>query len=79
MSGKYAPSEHYLRDLPTSNKEIALSFEQIEGILNDRLPASAHEYQSWWANEKEGNHFNARARGQMRAGKWTQSILVRSG
>jgi hypothetical protein len=29
--------------------------------LNDKLPASAYEYQAWWANEKEGNHVNARA------------------
>ncbi len=63
MSGKYTPLEHYLRDLPVTQKEVRLSFEQIERILNDKLPASAsaYEYQAWWANEKEGNHVNARA------------------
>jgi hypothetical protein len=50
MSGKYAPLEHYLRDLPVTRKEATLSFEQIERILNDKLPPSAYQYQAWWAN-----------------------------
>ncbi len=53
MTGKYTPLEHYLRDLPVTQKEVTLTFEQIERILNDKLPASAYEYQAWWANEKE--------------------------
>ena len=53
MTGKYAPLEHYLRELPETQKEVTLSFEQIERILNDKLPASAYKYQAWWANEKE--------------------------
>ncbi len=61
MAGKYTPLEHYLRDLPASQKEITLTFDQIERILNDKLPHSAYEYQAWWANEKEGNHVNAQA------------------
>ena len=61
MAGKYGPLENYLRDLPANQKEVTLSFEQIEGIINAKLPPSAHEYQQWWENEKEGNHVNARA------------------
>ena len=61
MAGKYAPLEHYLRDISDSQREVTLSFEQIERILNNKLPPSAYEYQAWWANEKEGNHVNARA------------------
>ncbi len=34
MAGKYTPLEHYLQDLPASQKEVTLSFEQIERILN---------------------------------------------
>jgi len=60
MAGKYTPLENYLRDLPESQREVTLGFEQIERILNDKLPSSAYE-QSWWANEKEGNHVNARS------------------
>jgi hypothetical protein len=61
MAGKYTPLENYLRDLPESQREVTLGFEQIEGILKSKLPASAYEYWAWWANEKEGNHVNARA------------------
>ena len=61
MAGKYTPLENHLRDLPDSLREVTLGFEQIEKILNDKLPPSAYEYWAWWANEKEGNHVNARA------------------
>jgi hypothetical protein len=54
------PLENYLRELPDSQHEITW-FEQIERILNDKLPPSAYENWAWWANEKEGNHVNARA------------------
>jgi hypothetical protein len=61
MAGKYAPLEYYLRDLPESQREVTLDFEQIERILNDKLPASAYESRAWWEHEKEGNHVNRRA------------------
>jgi len=61
MPGKYSPLEEHLRNLPASQREVTLSFEQVERIINDKMPPSAHEYQAWWANEKEGNHVNARA------------------
>jgi len=61
MAGKYIPLEKYLRDLPESQKEVNFRFEQIEGILNDKLPSSAYEDQRWWEHEKEGNHVNMRA------------------
>ena len=61
MAGKYAPLEKYLRDLPAGQKEITLSFKQIEGILNSKLPASAYEDDRWWRHETEGNHVSPRA------------------
>ncbi|MBI5963990.1 MAG: hypothetical protein HY863_10980 [Chloroflexi bacterium] len=61
MTGKYTPLEHYLRSLPDNQKEITLRFEQIERILNSKLPFSAYESQSWWDHETEGNHVNKRA------------------
>jgi len=61
MASKYTPLEKYLRDLPESQREITLGFEQIEGILNDKLPSSAYEDQRWWEHETEGNHVNKRA------------------
>lgn len=61
MTGKYVPLENYLRNLPEDQEEITLGFSEIESILNDRLPPSAYGYEAWWANEKEGNHVNARS------------------
>jgi len=61
MAGKYSPLEHYLRDLPDSQREITFDFEQIERILNNKLPSSAYEDRRWWDHEKEGNHRNTRA------------------
>lgn len=61
MTGKYAPLENYLRNLPADQNEITLGFAEIERILNDTLPASAYGYEAWWANAKEGNHINVRS------------------
>ena len=61
MAGKYTPLENYLRDLPASQKEVSLSFDQVEGILNNKLPSSAYEDQRWWDHGTEGNHVNKRA------------------
>ena len=51
MPSKYTPLENYLRDLPESQREVTLGFEEIERILNDKLPASAYEDQRWWKHE----------------------------
>ena len=61
MAGKYTPLENYLRDLPESQREVTLRFEEIEGILNAKLPSSAYEDRRWWDHEKEGNHVTARS------------------
>ena len=44
MAGKYTPLENYLRALPEGQREVTLGFEQIEEILNAKLPSSAYEY-----------------------------------
>lgn len=60
MTGKYTPLENYLRDLPETQKEVSLTFERVEKIINDKLPASAYEYQAWWSNHR-GSHVEADA------------------
>lgn len=59
MTSKYTPLEHYLRGIPVEQKDVTLTFEQIERILNDKLPPSAQQYPAWWANEKDGQHVHA--------------------
>jgi hypothetical protein len=61
MAGKYTPLEEYLHALPVKQQEVTLSFEQIEGIIQTRLPSSAYGYPEWWEHETEGNHINRRA------------------
>ena len=61
MAGKYTPLEQYLRELPANQREVTLGFEQIERILDAKLPSSAYEDQRWWEHETEGNHVNTRA------------------
>jgi hypothetical protein len=61
MAGKYTSLENYLRDLPESQREVSLGFQQIERILNAKLPSSAYEDRRWWDHETEGNHINKRA------------------
>ncbi|MFZ1040524.1 MAG: hypothetical protein WCA79_10180 [Anaerolineales bacterium] len=61
ITGKYAPLENYLRDLPKNQKAVTLRFDTIERILNDKLPSSAYEDRRWWNHETEGNHVSKRA------------------
>jgi putative restriction endonuclease len=61
MAGKYMPLEKYLAGLPESTSQITLTFEQIEKILESKLPSSAYEDRRWWDHETEGNHVNRRA------------------
>lgn len=61
MAGKYSPLENYLREIPITQQEVVLSFEQIETILKSKLPSSAYEDRRWWDHETEGNHVNKRA------------------
>lgn len=61
MAGKYTPLEKYLDGIAPSIREITLTFEQIERILNDKLPPSAKRYKVWWSNEIEGSHVQARS------------------
>lgn len=72
MTRKYTPLENYLQNLPVSQKEETLSFEQIERILNNKLPPSAYQYQAWWANEKSPHQPEKRA--IMNAGWMADSI-----
>ena len=61
MAGKYTPLEHYLRGLPENQRDVTLSFEQIERIINDKLPPSAQQHRAWWSNETDGDHVSAHA------------------
>lgn len=54
MAENYVLLEKYLRDLPTQQEDITITFESIEQILNGPLPRSAREEYPWWDNQKKG-------------------------
>ncbi len=72
---KYDPLKEYLLNLPETQNEITLGFEQIEEIIRGKIPNSAYEYNAWWANEKNGVHVSAHA--WMDAGRSVESINQR--
>lgn len=51
---RYAPLAVWLQEQPPSEQAIKLTFQQIEGIIGDKLPESARE-RSWWANDSTGH------------------------
>lgn len=50
---KYHRLTEHLTKLDTN--EWRASFDEIEKILGFSLPASAHEYPAWWANQAGGH------------------------
>ena len=61
MAEKYAPLEKYLRDLPVQQEDITITFESLEQILNEPLPASAREGYPWWENQRRGMQVESNA------------------
>jgi len=45
----------WLQSQPSSEDRLRISFEQIEEIIGDELPASAHNHRAWWANDAVGH------------------------
>ena len=76
MTDKYSPLEQHLRDLPTSQDVVTLTFEHIEQILKDTLPRSAHEDSGWWGNQKQG--MNVESIAWMDAGWLVENVDLRA-
>ncbi|MCY3637763.1 MAG: hypothetical protein OXI16_06045 [Chloroflexota bacterium] len=51
MDGKYGPLYDHIRELDERRvREWQASFTEIEKIIGDTLPPSAHQHSVWWAN-----------------------------
>lgn len=46
--GKYEPLMMYLDKCGES--QVTMSYKEIEAILGDSLPISAHKKKEWWSN-----------------------------
>jgi len=53
MGSKYEKLYDFLSAMPSRKKDITLSFTEIEGILESRLPDSAYKHGAWWANQTD--------------------------
>jgi hypothetical protein len=51
--GKYAPLTEFLRKQPAN--EVALTFAQIERLIQAKLPPKAQRYRAWWSNNPTNN------------------------
>jgi hypothetical protein len=47
---KYLPLEEWFRKQPVTAEPIELTFDQVEAILGNPLPASATKLITWWTN-----------------------------
>ena len=66
VNDKYMKLYEYLKSIPEAQIRAELTIEEIEKILGEALPVSAHRYPTWWTNNE--NHMQAKA--WLRAG-WT--------
>lgn len=51
----YAPLAEHLQSQPFEVERLQKTFEEIEQILGTKLPDSAREHRSWWANDSVGH------------------------
>lgn len=51
---KYYPLEVFLKNVDA--KEITMSFDDIEIVIEKPLPASAYKHRAFWGNEVSGTH-----------------------
>lgn len=48
---EYSPLGQYLeKQSLQGNKQVSLSFQEIERIINRELPPTARNNKNWWAN-----------------------------
>lgn len=52
---RYARLALYLRARDADDDVLTFTFEQIEAIIGDRLPATANQHRLWWANDSQGH------------------------
>ena len=48
---KYQPLQEYFETLPKDRSNVELTFEEIEQILEEKLPKAARNHGWWWDNE----------------------------
>ncbi len=52
LQSKYQPLQEYLRH--QGQTEVTITIPEIETLIGDRLPATAHTHRAWWSNRRAG-------------------------
>jgi DNA-binding transcriptional regulator YiaG len=74
QEGKYRPLFDHLSG--SSTEEVALTLTEIEAILGEALPPSAHTTRGWWGNRDRGS---LQAAAWMEAGYLVQEVDLAGG
>ena len=45
-----------LTDWLNNPQRLLMTFREIEHIIEEHLPESAHKYKAWWGNESASEH-----------------------
>lgn len=64
MSSKYDALTQHFAAVPSTVRDITLTFREMEAILGFTLPKSATDYRQWWANQID-------AKNRPQAAAWT--------
>lgn len=48
---KYLPLSKHLMSQPQFMGRVEMTFEEVQRVIGDLLPPSAHRYSAWWAND----------------------------
>lgn len=52
---RYTPLIDWLQSQPGNIEQIPISFQEIEEIIDGKLPKSAYSHRAWWANDTQGH------------------------
>lgn len=58
LKGSYRRLESFLEKMPDDQEQLALSFEELEKIIQRKLPRTAYIDRPWWANTKASPRVN---------------------
>jgi hypothetical protein len=55
---KYQPLQRWLAT-QSDRQALTMNFADVEQVLGERLPASAHNHRAWWADDASHVHATA--------------------
>ncbi len=78
MVAKYDPLEHYLAQRRATTREVTLTFNEINALLDSPLPESAYTHRPWWSNQEDTSN-RPQARAWLNAGFEVDAVQQQRG